>query len=129
MDSDSVRLATKAECIDVLSRDGVIERIDCEAGEIKNGHGYLINDRMLLVLIDHWPVAEAHIAEPKEHWRHIHTDIYDSLIFIQSLGYNSVYTNVSEKLKTTLNLLKKHNFKYQKTIDNEVILKWVSKQH
>lgn len=125
----AVRIADKAESIAALSADGVVERLKCKPGQIINGKPFLINDRMLLVLIEHdKKTVEAHIAQPKENWNYIHVDIKESLIFIQSLGYNQVYTNVRESLKTTLNLLKKHKFEQVDTIDGEVILKWASKQ-
>lgn len=129
MDS-SVRPASESESIDLLSSVGVLERLKVKPVRVENGDTYVVNERMLLVLLP-YPngIIEAHIAEPKQYWKHIHTDIDDSLIFIQSLGYNEVYTNVRETLKTTLNLLKKHDFKHIDTIDSEVILKWESKQH
>jgi hypothetical protein len=129
MDTNSVRLAKAGEFTKALSSTGVIERLSCEPAEVKTGKAHIVNERMLLVLIGHGEAVEAHIAEAKRHWQHIHDDIEQSLIFIQSLGYNQVYTNVRESLKTTLNLLKKHGFRQLDIIDGEVILKWESKQH
>ena len=129
MDTDIIRAAKAGECTKALSSTGVIERLSCEPAETKTGKAHIVNERMLLVLIGHGEAVEAHIAEPKEYWQHIHEDIDASLIFIQSLGYNVVYTNVHSHLKTTLNLLKKHGFEIDETINGEVILKWESKQH
>lgn len=130
MDSLNVRAAMPREVLEILSADGVSERIQADfSGGVVNGSPYLINNRMLLVVlpIDYQSV-EAHLASPKLHWKHIHTDIEISLKFIQKIGYNYVYTNVSEHLKTTLNLLKKHGFEQVDQHDNEVILEWASKQ-
>ena len=126
----AVRLATHDEAMEILGAHGVIDRLLVTPKKIIQGVPYLVNGRMLLVLIEHSNESvEAHIGEPKEYWPHIHDDINESLIFIQSLGYNRVYTNVRKSLKTTLNLLKKHEFKQVDTIQDEVILEWESKQH
>jgi hypothetical protein len=120
---------TEHDAIAILNSDGVIDRLNVSPESIEKGDLYLINDRMLLILMD-WGQAmvEAHIAEPKPSWPHIHRDIDDALIFIQSLGYTQVYTNVRNKLKTTLNLLSKHGFNAVKVIESEVILKWEHNQ-
>jgi hypothetical protein len=118
------------KAITILNKPGIKERLNFEVKEINNGHMFLVNDRMLLVLIPHSKTeVEAHIGQPREHWPYIHNDIKDALIFIIGMGYNSVYTNVSKELKTTLNLLKKHDFKMVELDNNEVILKWESAQH
>lgn len=126
----TVRPAQGNEGLDALKSKGVAERLSVKPSPIINGLPYIVNERMLLIL---FPLSsrqvEAHIAEPKKHWTYIHDDIKESLIFIQSLGYNQVYTNVRSSLKTTLNLLKKHGFEHIDTIESEVILKWASKQH
>lgn len=125
----TVRQATDDDAINILSSIGVVERLLCKPSRIINGDAYIINERLLLVLIEHSESeVEAHIGQAKENWQHIHDDIQQSLIFIQSLGYNQVYTNVRESLKTTLNLLAKHDFKQMDTIESEVILKWALKQ-
>jgi hypothetical protein len=126
----AVRPASHEDSLDVLSAHGVIDRLMVTPKEVIQGTPYMINNRMLLVLIEHSKESvEAHIGEPKEYWSHIHDDIEESLIFIRSLGYNRVYTNVRKSLKTTLNLLKKHEFKQVDMIQDEVILEWESKQH
>ena len=126
----TVRTLSESDALDIMRSDGVVERLKVTPEVIEQGDLYLVNDRMLLVLIEHSEnMVEAHIAQPKSNWTHIHTDIDQSLIFIQSVGYNKVYTNVRESLKTTLNLLKKHGFKHIDMIDGEVILLWPSKQH
>ena len=125
-----IRAAQEAESIRILKSKGVYERLKVEPENIHYGSTSLINDRMLLILIKHSEeMVEAHIAQPKEHWKHIHEDINEALRFIVNLGYSEVQTNVRQELMTTINLLTKHGFKPVQTIDSEVILKWVSKQH
>ena len=122
--------ATNKEVAAALWSEGVLDRLSIEPSEVVEGDSYMINNRMLLILIEHSEyIVEAHLAQPKEHWKDIHRDIEQALNFIQLLGYNEVYTNVREPLKTTLNLLKKHNFKQIDHENGEVILKWESKQH
>ena len=121
---------SESDAIEILNSKGVIDRLKVSPEYIEKGDLHLINNRMLLILMDLGEsMVEAHIAQPKENWKHIHDDINESLIFIQSLGYNQVYTNVRSELKTTLNLLSKHGFNAVDQIDNEVILTWESKQH
>ena len=121
---------SESDAIEILNSKGVIDRLKVSPEYIEKGDLHLINNRMLLILMDLGEsMVEAHIAQPKENWKHIHDDINESLIFIQSLGYNQVYTNVRSELKTTLNLLLKHGFNAVDQIDNEVILTWESKQH
>jgi hypothetical protein len=119
---------SETDAIAILNSDGVIDRLKVSPDRIEQGDLYLINDRMLLVLIGHGDSVEAHIAQPRKYWKYIHKDIKQALIFIQSLGYNQVYTNVRSELKTTLNLLNKHGFNRIETINNEVILQWELKQ-
>lgn len=119
-----IRAATNAESMEIMKSKGVIERFKQEPREVRYGTPYVVNDRMLLLVIGHGDKAEAHIAEPRKHWKFIHNDIDESMTFIRSLGYNEIYTNVTETLKTTLNLLAKHGFKPVEKIGNEVILKW-----
>ena len=121
---------SESDAIEILNSKGVIDRLKVSPEHIEQGDLHLINNLMLLILMDLGEsMVEAHIAQPKENWKHIHDDINESLIFIQSLGYNQVYTNVRSELKTTLNLLSKHGFNAVDQIDNEVILTWESKQH
>lgn len=128
MDSVSVRTATESEAVKALNADGVVERLLAKVDHVDRGDLYIVNERMLLALMPHGDdIVEAHIAQPKKHWAYIHDDIGESLIFIQSIGYNEIYTNVRESLKTTLNLLKKHDFKQIDTINGEVILRWALK--
>lgn len=126
----SVVSADNETAIAILNQDGVVDRLKVTPQRIERGNTYLVNGRMLLVLM---PIGgdsvEAHIAEPKAHWTHIHIDIEESLKFIQALGYNKVYTNVRNELQTTLNLLIKHGFNAVDVVQNEVILLWESKQH
>ena len=124
-----IRAATNAEAIETLKSDGVIERLLIEPKEIRNGTPYSVNERMLLVLMRHSDtIVEAHIAQAKHNWQHIHTDINEALRFIvNQLGYSEVWTNVRQELKTTQNLLIKHDFERVDQIDNEVILRWVLK--
>jgi hypothetical protein len=128
MDSNSVRPATKDESVAILSSKGVAERLNIKPGPIVKGTAFIVNERMLLVLVKHtYNAIEAHIAQAQDNWPHIHADIADSLIFIQSLGYNEIYTNVRSELKSTLNLLAKHGFEQIDQTDCEVILKWESR--
>jgi len=128
MDSNRIRPATKDESVAILSSKGVVERLNIKPGPIFKGEPFIVNERLLLVLVKHTSEAvEAHIAQIKGNWPHIHQDINDSLIFIQGLGYNEVYTNVRSNLKSTLNLLSKHGFEQIDLIDCEVILKWESR--
>ena len=121
---------TEQYAIDILNSEGVLNRLKVAPQKIEKGDLYLINDRMLLILLPlDQGMVEAHIAQPRKEWKHIHDDINESLIFIQGLGYNQVYTNVRSELKTTLNLLLKHGFEKIDQIENEVILRWESKQH
>lgn len=130
MGANSVRQAQHWEAIGILQSDGVCERLDIYPKEIKKGDCYIVNNRLLLILMPHDSRnVEAHIAQSKSNWKHIHEDIDDSLTFIESMGYNNVYTNVNRKLKTTLNLLRKHGFVALDEQDEEVILVWVSQQH
>lgn len=130
MDSDNVRAATDAEAIEILKGDGVRHRLSIEPQGIQAGKPYIINDRFLLIVIHHTKDAcEAHIASNRANWRYIHTDIHQALNFIQELGYNQVYTNVSENLKTTANLIRKHGFELVDQAGNEGIYQWASKQH
>lgn len=117
------------KAITILNKKGVIERLDVTPDKIRNGQTYQVNDRMLLILMPHTKTdVEVHIAQPREHWPYIHIDIIEALIFITGIGYNSVYTNVNQNLKTTLNLLKKHDFKAVAIENEEVILKWELEQ-
>ena len=121
---------SESDALAILNSEGVIGRLAVAANRIEKGDLYLINGRMLLILFGlGGSMVEAHIAQPKENWKYIHDDINESLIFIQSLGYNQVYTNVRTELRTTLNLLIKHKFKRVDQIKSEVILTWESKQH
>lgn len=120
---------SESDAIAILNSGGVIDRLKVSPCRIEQGDLYLINDRMLLILIDHGCSVEAHIAQAKRNWKYIHKDIDEALIFIQSLGYNQVYTNVRNELKTTLNLLRKHDFKEVDKAKDEVILLWELKQH
>jgi len=130
MDSINIRQATEDEAFEALSSKGVLERLSVKPSKVVYGDSYMVNSRMLLILIEHTREAvEVHIAQPKKHWQNIHEDINQSLNFIQCLGYNEAFTNVREYLKTTLNLLKKHDFKQIDHENGEVILKWESKQH
>ncbi len=123
-------VVSESQAIEILNSEGVLNRLKLSPKRIEKGELYLVNDRMLLILMDLGQgMVEAHIAQPKAEWKNIHTDIDESLIFIQSLGYNQVYTNVRNELKTTLNLLSKHGFCAVDQIESEVILKWESKQH
>lgn len=129
MDSN-VRPAKEYEVIDLLRSKGVLERLKSYPEHIRQGLLFIVNERMALILIPHSEqITEAHIAESRENIQFIHTDIDESLKFIQSLGYNQVYTNVRNELKTTLNLLIKHGFSAVDTVHSEVILLWASKQH
>lgn len=131
MGAVSIRVtASDAEALEILRSPGVRHRLESEPDAIRSGTPYIVNERMLLILIDHTSDAcEAHIAAPKRHWRHIHTDINEALKFIVNLGYNQVYTTVTDHLATTKNLICKHGFEKVGQIDSEGIYRWVSKQH
>jgi len=130
MDTDSVRLSHAGEAIGILNSDGVSDRLNAKAEKIHRGMSYIINDRMLLILMDLGDqIAEAHIAQSKSNWPSIHEDIETAIEFIANLGFVEIYTNVRSELKKTINLLTKHNFRIDDTIQSEVILKWESKQH
>lgn len=130
MGAVSVRQATDAEALDILKAPGVSHRLSVEADKIHTGTPYLINERLLLILIPHTTnQCEAHIASPRKHWARIHDDIDEALIFISELGYNEVYTTVTDHLVTTHNLICKHGFEKIDQVINEGIYRWVSKQH
>ena len=125
-----IRPASESEAIEILKSKGVIERLKVKPEHIHAGELHLVNDRMLLLLIEQTDKAvEAHIGQSKEHWKHIHSDIDEALRFIVNLGYSEVWTNVRQELKTTINLLAKHDFELVSQIDGEDVLRWVSKQH
>ncbi len=116
------------QALKILQSEGVKERIGL-VNEIKCGYCYLVNHRMLLVLIPHTERAiEAHIAEPKAYLSHIHEDIETAKELIQLKGYSEIWTNVTSHFKTTINLLTKHGFDTIDEINNEVLMLWVSQQ-
>lgn len=120
-----IREAEAGEATEILSQDGVKERLLVEPTEVKNGQSLIVNDRMLLVLIEHTKdIVEAHIAEPRKHWKHLYSDIEAVIEYCQYRGYKQIFTSVRSELKTTLNLAKKHGFKVYNQIGSEVILKW-----
>lgn len=122
--------ATESQALEILRGEGVRHRLLVEPKSIVNGDTYIINGRMLLILIEHnSEQVEAHIAINKRNWRHVHDDINEAIRFIVNLEYSEIWTNVREELKTTINLLKKHNFKVFDTVNGEVLLTWVLKQH
>lgn len=122
--------ATESQALEILRGEGVRHRLLIEPKSIVNGDAYLINGRMLLILIGHnSEQVEAHIAINKRNWQHVHDDINEAIRFIVNLEYSEIWTNVREELKTTINLLKKHDFKVFDTVNGEVLLRWVLKQH
>lgn len=122
--------ASESQALEILRGDGVRQRLLVEPKSIVNGDTYLINGRMLLILIEHNKTQiEAHIAINRENWRHVHDDINEAIRFIVNLGYSEIWTNVRQELKTTINLLKKHGFEVFDTVKSEVLLRWASKQH
>ena len=122
--------ATESQALEILRGEGVRHRLLVEPKSIVNGDTYLINGRMLLILIEHnSEQVEAHIAINKRNWQHVHDDINEAIRFIVNLEYSEIWTNVREELKTTINLLKKHDFSVFDTVNGEVLLRWVLKQH
>ena len=128
MDS-TVRRAGESEALEVLRSKGVRHRLGVEPDAIRCGTPYLVNGRMLLILIEQSGECEAHIASPRIHWNHIHADINEALKFIASIGYNRAYTTVDRPLKTTANLITKHGFKLIDQTDKEGVYLWESDWH
>lgn len=130
MDSNCVKLATEQEALNVLNQPGVLERLPVKPEKIHNGQCFLVNNQMLFILISQdGDGIEAHIACPKTHWKNIHSLIDAGIQFICKIGYNAIYTNVTEHLKTTQNLIMKHGFKEIGRNETERFYKWESVRH
>lgn len=83
----------------------------------------LINNR-LIALFTHInaDVMEVHLAQSKKNWKYIHEDIDEGLKFLVNQGYSEVITSITAKLKTTINLIKKHGFIEVAEYGNKVFL-------
>lgn len=121
---DSINMISENDAIKIIRSDGVFERLKVNPVSICSGDCYCVNNRMLLILIEYGENVDAHIGQPRKHWKYIHEDIQASLRFIKNLGYKNIYTNVNSRFKTTLNLVKKHGFNKIDMVGSEVLLKW-----
>lgn len=106
-----IRSATEQEALAVLNSDGVTQRIGFEVTGINRGKPYLVNNRLVAFVTEINPkVIEVHPAQSRKNWKFIHKDIDDLLSYLVNQGYQEVITSITAKLKTTINLAKKHKF-------------------
>jgi hypothetical protein len=111
----------------IINSRGVKERVKFEAlnDEFER---VIINGRMVLFYKDYGVNVEAHICSAKESWSHIHKDIKEAIKYLCGLGYNSIYTDVSDKFRSTQNLIKKHGFNEVHRDESKAVFKWVHQQ-
>lgn len=117
-----IRPASEAEAVAIINSRGVTERVGHKVDGLNRLKPFIVNERMLLMLAYHDNYVEAHIAQTRDNWEHIHTDITKSLEEIANQGHKEVRTSVTAKLKTTINLLLKHGFSKIGRDNEEVFL-------
>jgi hypothetical protein len=106
-----IRPASHDEALAVFNSDGVTQRVGFEVTSINRGDPFIINERLLVLFTDINPkVIEVHLAQSRKNWKHLHDDIDEGLKLLVNQGYQEVITSVTAKLKTTINLIKKHGF-------------------